>query len=261
MNTAYESGEIVQVGPKFGTLRKSLQGENIPNLERKKPPTSEAIADYTNNLVNVSEWPVTLSSHTIRAQDVKRMRVRGSKPGPNGKKGTDLDLLAKAHERFAFGKLEKRVNNTGFNKFGEVRVETPNGYIWQHNSQLNTVKQVAKVKSICLASPNILMAVNGLFRQILLFKGIGFAQIEQDIKTAGKPVTYNVNTVIEVDALQKKNAALTRRFKVYKITVKKTFRNIENIMGQEQEQCKIFFSGECCKNATLWLQTLQFEIS
>lgn len=282
MKSAYKHNTIRQVPATegFGTLCEGMVGDNVPNLERKLPPDADAQRDYSNKLTDTSGWHVTLISHTVRADQVKRMRVRQGKAGPNGKKRPTLDMLAKAEPSYAFGKLDHLVKNDGFGKFGEREVvpdkniigaydkhgkkidprtyKTINGKAWEYTQELKVVKKLRRVESTAFASENILNTTNDLLRQIMLFKGISFNDVERDVKLAGKPVSYVLNTMVCVDLVRRNDYYLMERRQVHKVTVKKTFREIENVMGEQQEVCKIFFDGKCCKPFTLWLNTLDF---
>lgn len=313
MKTAFLTGTIVENGPKKGTLHKQLITDSVPNLERKTPPGADVIADYSNNLIKMSECKVRLISTKVIADSIKRMRVRQGKAGPHGKKRTDLSVLARAKAEYSFGKVESVKKNEGFNRFGNIQVPVihkndiiswqyepeikyrvvsePEGgnaelkclsndklsgdyYIadpeihidgkanpdvkWDYTQKMQHIKQLRKVVSIGFATNNILDTVNGLLRQALLFKGIDFARIERDVRINGKPVTYLLNTLVELDTGKKdsEGRSLMRRVKLHKCTVRRTFRNIENIMGEEQCRCGILFDGKCCKPITIWLQSL-----
>ena len=314
MKTAFVTGTIIENGPKRGTLHKHLVADSVPNLERKTPPTIDVINDYSNNLIKLSDCKVRLVSTRVVADSIKRMRVRQGKAGPNGKKRTDLSILARGEAEYSFGKVDSIKRNEGFNKFGNTQVpvihkhdviswqyepeikykvvaeptESGNAelkclnndklsgeyYIadpeiridsktspdvkWTHIQKMQHVKQLSKVVSIGFATNSILDTVNGLLRQALLFKGVDFAKIERDVRTTGKPVTYLLNTLVELDTGKKYSdgRSIVRRVKLHKCTVRKTFRTKENIMGEEQYRCSMLFDGKCCKPITIWLQSL-----
>jgi hypothetical protein len=311
MKIAYATSTIVQNGPNKGKLKQQMTADVVPNLERKQPPTPDVVEDYSKNLLKAEDCTVRLVSSTIRAEHIKAMRVRMGKAGPNGKKRTDLDLLARGTEVYKNGARHHIERNEGFNKFGNVQIEAvqkgqtvcwctdPNihylvitepdakGYadlqcrdnlalsgsfyvqdpdirvidkaaskrekIWVHNERLKPLKMLSKVVSIADGSNNMLETTNRLLRQILLFKAIDFERIAQDLeKAGGKPVTYAVNTLIELNTGESdtEGRPLMRRLKVHKCTVKKVFRDADG------GGTGVFFSGTCCQPITLWLKSL-----
>lgn len=222
-----------------------------------------------------TKFVVTLRSSTVRADEVRRMRVRQGKAGPNGKKNAGMDMLARAEVKYSFGKIEAMVKNTNFGKYGEVMIDPKatvkvedkpkvykdiNGKAFEYTEHINVVKRLLKVESVSFADEEILTTVNRLLRQVLLFKGVSFAEVEEKVKTTGKPVAFVCNTAIEIDPLRTHKAEDIRVFKVHKLIVKKTFREIQNVMGQTEEVCKIFFDGNSCKPINNWLKSLKFEI-
>jgi hypothetical protein len=140
----------------------------------------------------------------------------------------------------------------------EIIVEDSHEKKWAHTGKVQPVKQLSKVATIGFATESILNTVNSLLRQALLFKGVNFAKVEEEVKVAGKPVTYLLNTVIELDTGEKDSAgrSMMRRIKLHKCTVRKTFRQRESIMGMPEDRCGILFDGKTCKPITIWLQSL-----
>jgi hypothetical protein len=140
----------------------------------------------------------------------------------------------------------------------EIKVEDSHEVQWAHTQSVSHVKQLSKVATIGFATESILDTVNNLLRQALLFKGIGFARIERDVKVEGKPVTYLLNTLVELDTGERDSAGRTimRRIKLHKCTVRKTFRTRESIMGTPEDRCGVLFDGKTCKPITVWLQSL-----
>lgn len=256
-------------------VQRPVEAIVVPTPQRTKA-TSDQELEYATHLRPMDVYHITLRTNTIRAEHIKRMRVRAGKAGPNGKPRTELNMLAKAEPTYAFGKVEQLITNDGFGKYNEIKVNEKqhdpkhkhiykriNGYSWEYVDHVNVVKQLTKSTTVAFVNESVLQATNRLLRQILLFKGIGFAQIEQDLRVAGKPVTYLLNTSIEYNT-RRKNAQggdIIWVFKAHKVTVKKTFRELENVMGQQQERCKVFFQGhhntDGIKTLTLWLKSLK----
>lgn len=167
--------------------------------------------------------------------------------------------LDKAHMQRVINRAKQNIDKCTI-KYNFVTKEL-NGNNWTYNKHLLPMRQVYKSTAVAIADINILAATNSLLRQIMLFKGIGFTQVEQDLRENGnRPVTYLLNTTIEYDRNNTGVASNIICYKVHKVTVKKTFRNIiHNGANNIEEECKIFFSSECCKNVTFWLKSLNFE--
>lgn len=278
---------------------REFRPSNLPPLPPQKSKADvklEAYEQYLENLPLHCNETLTLVSETVSAEFIKRMRVRGSKPG-QGKKSTHIDMLAKGTRTIDKDGVEHIRKNNDFGKYHEqpyknmamnTSLEDLNANwknresLWRicrnakrniatlkimplyvkkdlnsggfvYTEHIAQVKQLTRLKSHAFISIAAMDKPNSLLRQILLFKGIGFGQVEQDIReNKMKPVTYNVNTRIEYDRDNTNKAHLISVMKVHSITVKKTFRNT---VGDE-EQCNMFFSSENCRVINAWKGTI-----
>lgn len=131
-----------------------------------------------------------------------------------------------------------------------------NGNMIEYIKSLKPMRLVYKLECRATAGDTILSCTNRLLRQILLFKGIGFAQVEQDVReNKMRPVTYVVNTTINYNITG--DSRFGRALHCHRITVKKTFRETINNGGRLEQNCNIFFDSHSCKAITLWLESLK----
>lgn len=275
-----------------------------PPLISKREEKEKFMDDYLKALPNYSGQSVILTSKTTCSDDLRRMRVRGSKPGKD-KGRTDIDVLARGKAIFRDGVCVKIAKNDGFGKFDQhmfndkhlviglqelsdaikykptldrairraklnidnctinrmYATKNMNGNLVEYTKRLMPVKSVHTLHSRAVASNEILDCTNRLLRQVLLFKGIGFGNVLQDLRESNmKPVTYNVNTTIEYDESGKNDIRFIRAFRVHSVTVKKTFINKVNNGGIEENEYKMFFSSDCCKSLSVWLKSLKEDM-
>ncbi len=189
------------------------------------------------------------------------MKIKGKH-----RKGARMESFATASPVYEFGKVSGVVDNKG----GYLRNKTYR----DDGNKAKRVLEIAKQRKSVMSSHgyvngDINKNINQLLRNILLFRGIGFTQMERDVKIAGRPVTYNVNVVLNVknkDGLigadyntelqPGETCSYVNRLKVYSITVKKTFRNrrpdygvISNDidkMWSETDELGILFDSKTC---------------
>ena len=186
---------------------------------------------------------LTFRSTTLTREVRQPMRVR-SKGRKNSKKGTKAPLLmfAAAEQNYAQQLPTDRSRNEGFSKYERF------DYVDKGKSvsalKLPIARKVGKVESLADVSNDVMTNVNNLIRNILLFKGIGFADIEKDVRLNGK-TTYLLNTDILIKSEVNCKASDVDLVKAHKITVKKTFRNVTNVMGKNVEDCHVFFDSDC----------------
>lgn len=171
----------------------------------------------------------------ITAEPHKRFKVKS-----DGKVKTSLNVLARAHQTYAFGKPERVINDGHlFNQLTERLNRQLKAY--EYTQKLVPVRHVAKAHTV---APNVnkavLQQVGDLFTALLLFKGVSYADVKRELilaKAEGKKsVTYNVNTTVTFGELQ---------FKVHQITVKKTLES------------GLFFCSKSCRPAQMALQALK----
>lgn len=263
---------------------KPFEADNLPPLPEQKSKSEvkrETYDQYVEKLPSHCDEKLTLVSERSVAEIVKRMRIRGSKPG-QGKKSTHHEMLAKGTRHFDLAGNPYIKKNNDFGKYNErpyrkyaigVNLENKDAKLDIHHctpshlyaikdansggfvytEYINRVKQLTRLNSFCFINVMAMEKPNDLLRQILLFKGIGFTQVENDIReNDGKPVTYNVNTRVEYDRNKTNNANKIVCITIHSITVKKTFRNKSIINGIEEEQCNMFFSSENCRIINTW---------
>lgn len=187
--------------------------------------------------------PVTVRFEctTLTGEAIKRLRVHS-----DGKIKTKLDILATGTQTYSCGRPTEIISDIKmFNQFAQRLVEykTKEGnkkVKWEFTTHLLPVRSMRKLHTLApLVNADVLKSVADLFTAILLFRGIGYQQVFQELKLAkGKgerSVVYNVNTTVTTDTLQ---------FKVTKIRVKKMFGN------------SMFFCSKTCKPVTKVLSAL-----
>ncbi len=232
---------------------------------------------------------VTLIGKRVVAEPTKAMRVRAG----SGVK-TDLNVLARAEQKYEFGKPSEMVKNTNFNAFDYKIVDKK----MIATTRLSPMRHITTVKSVGTFDGSIIASVNSLLRNTLLFKGIGFAEVERELKL------FNIDTrPAKLDRINKllKNCTPARRvslnnayaywkntkpFAYYRtsvdvwvtlesgtvvgihiptIVVRKTFRNTVNIMGKLEEECSMMFDSKFCQGIgadkkktklSIWLDSL-----
>lgn len=70
-------------------------------------------------------------------------------------------------------------------------------------------------------------------------------------------VTYAVNTDIRITVGRySKGEDIILPLKIGHVTIRKTFRNIVNVMGKEEEQCCIYFDRSVCKKVQVWFDSI-----
>lgn len=270
----------------------------LEEQKSKETLKREAYEAFLEALPKPKETLRLVSERSV-AEPFKRMRIRQGKPGKEKRRTPNELLAKAEEKYNKFGEMERIKNDgfNKFNQLPIVNTEINsslsdklfgidktvravarakrnisnctliqpfptkkiNGEGIVYTQTLAPVRNVVKVKCNASADVAILQSVNRLLRQILLFKGIGFADVERDIRqNNGKPVTYMVNTTIEYDKLGLNKAELIRCIRVHTIVVKKTFRTSVNNGGVLEEQCNMFFDSRCCQPITQWIKTINF---
>lgn len=163
-----------------------------------------------------------VTSYNLAAEGgVQRLRVKQHKAGRRAKKPkVPLRMFARGVQTFAFGKPDEIVEyktpeGRTFNQYG-LWLDEKTGR-WIATQKLLPVKRVTKLSStadVKLAEYN---QINRLLKHLLLFKGIGYADVRRDFALGdGKPITYRVLCELTYNG---------RTVKVANVTVKKSFED------------------------------------
>lgn len=160
---------------------------------------------------------------------------------------TPLNVLNRAEQDYAFTKPAEKVPNTGFER--QKRVMVREGKHLVNRMVVPNIRHIQRVKSEGIFADTAAETVNRLLRNVLLFKGIGFAQLERDTKLNGA-TTYAVNTEVHING---------KAHSVHTIRVKRTFRNEVNVMGKTEVECRVFIDRDSCSKVAFWLNSLNFK--
>lgn len=210
---------------------------------------------------------IYLTSFTNLAPEGLKMKVKGKH-----RKGAKMESFATAQPVYEFRKVKEVISYAGrFLKNKTYKDEDDNvKKVLEIQRQKNDV-----FRSRCFLNSDINKNINQLLRNILLFKGIGFSQIEKDVRIAGKPVTYHVNVELNVKESGDNVAAYfntelktgdkcsyVNRLKVYSITVRKTFRERKRQHGvvaadidkmwSAVDELGVLFDGKSCRPIKDW---------
>lgn len=190
-------------------------------------------------------------------------KVRG---GGFGSK-TPLDSLATGEQMYAFGKPSHilrnkgRVNHDGtvhnFGKMGifdnyqptlatltteytnrmgcgpttehiEVIKAIVNRGLWYYKHKVESIRKTTETTMTTNVDANLALDVKKLLKSLLLFKGYGFAQIQQRIEAnGGKSATFNVNTTLCLNPQQTGMETDVIHLRIHSITVNKAFMGVE----------------------------------
>ena len=170
-------------------------------------------------------------THTIRKTEQQRLRVHS-----DGKIKTNLKVLAKGHPEYSCGKVEKIVSDAKlFNLLTEQRKKSIQDrktiVTYVYTEKVRPIKNVERVDLLAPTVPiHVTRTIGHFLTALLAFKGKTLEIVTKELKLlkqkGGKSITFNVNTLVTWGEV---------RFKVGKITVKKTHDN------------GIFFCSKTCK--------------
>lgn len=248
----------------------------------------------------------------------RRMKVRN-----DSKTKTNMLVLAKGKAVWNDSTMEI-VSEAA--KFGSYDLKQALDGSWEYTTKCKIIKQSDKFgMSTDFDDADVLQNTNNFLRNILLFKGIGFAEIEREMKLFDcdtrpaklrnisdklgrfttrrdeiaamaefyandlavsasfqqeivdidaaiillkqelgywkvvKPfVSYNVGTQIRYNTDGDDNQL--RQDEVYHmstITIKKVYRNRINVMGKQEDDCRIIFDSKCFDHLKLWVQSFK----
>lgn len=114
---------------------------------------------------------VVFTSNQVSAEPHRPMKVRPAKNRPK----TNMLMLAKAEVRYLNGKPLTELKRNTFNVLQPERF----GGAMQ---RVAPMRKVATLKSVGIFSEDVKSSVNNLLRNVLLFKGISFFDVERDLK-------------------------------------------------------------------------------
>lgn len=226
---------------------------------------------------------ITISANTVTAELRPVMKVK-SKGRKNSKKGTKPDLFgsrmfARVEPDYNFKLVTGTISNERCNhaKYGQSGInfamskkyDVLDGGVIKHKKVFAPNKQVAKISSFAFLNEDMAENIHALLTNILLFKGIGFNDIERDVNINGK-FTYGVHTKVSISPYEGCHAWEVYTINVPFITVKRTFRRDNSridvnrlLMGlpvDRVEICDMMFCSKTVTNVRDAIQGFKFTV-